>query len=290
MDCSFSITFGQNAFMGHASPAQCGDLKMHVQYVGGPIELSAISFSIRLDQTPVWPERHQVIQPYVSSSQHWDYYFLLRVPLDSVTVAFIERIRQNSGPLNFTVSVNFLYHRLIPASQPNDSSAAVPQYMLGVGETKHAQAVCTVQRDEWLELLKTIGWQEYEVFEVPTGPLRRVERFANALDLLDQATKAFRSGDYDACVVHTRRAVETAVTDNTKKAYEQFWCDVCPDEVDKPKRDALNHFALGIVELRHLAAHASSKLRRSDAQLALTITIAVFRYLGEEWARTHDTE
>lgn len=295
MDCSFTITFEQNAFSGYPPPAQCGDLKMRVGYVGEPIELSAISFSIRLDQAPalVWPERLQVIHPYVSSNQHWDYYFPLRVPLDSVTVAFIERIRQNSGPLQFTLLVNFLYHRLIHIPQPSDGSTAVPQYMLGVSDTKHAQGICTVQRDEWLEVLKTIGWQEYEVFEVPAGPLRRVERFAKALDLLDQATKAFRSGEYDACIMHARRAIETTVKIDGKLNFTRFWDSVFPNAIDKPKRDALEHFSRGIGDMRNPAAHGNDpqpQLRRSDAQLTLTITIALLRYLGEELGRTPVTE
>ena len=185
-----------------------------------------------------------------------------------------------------TVSVTFVYHRLVPAT---DSTQSSPLYVLGLSQTAQVQATCTVQRDEWLEVLKTIGWQEYEVFEIPTAPLYRVERFTGALDLLDQAVKAFWAGEDDTCAVRARRALEAAATVNTKQAYEQLWCAVLPDAVDTPKRDALDQFARGIGALRHQAAHGGNlhfQLRRSDAQLALTVAIALFRYLGEELART----
>jgi len=288
----FGISFGQHALSGHPSPAQCGDLQMRVQYTGEPIELTAVAFSIRLDQATaqVWPERFQLIQPITSRYTPWEQYLALRVPLDARTVSFIERIRQGSGPLQFAVSVTFFYHRLVPTS---DSTQSSPPYVLGLSETAQAQATCTVQRDEWLEVLKTIGWQEYEVFEIPTAPLRRVERFTRALDLLEQAVAAFRAGEYDGCVVHARRALEAAAATtgegDTGQGFAQLWRDVLPGGVDEPKRQALNRFAVGIRELRNPAAHGGNlhfQLRRSDAQLALTVTIALFRYLGEELERT----
>jgi hypothetical protein len=292
---SFEIRFGQHAISGYPPPAQCGDLQMQVQYTGELIELTAVSFSIRLDQAiaQIWPERFQLIRPITYRSSQGVQYLALRVPLDAITVSFIEQIRQGSGPLQFIVLVSFFYHRLVPAPQPTDGSQASPLYMLGLSEMGQSQATCTVQRDEWLEVLKIIGWQEYAVFEIPTTPLHCDERFNKALDLLDKAKEAFRMGEFDACIVHARRALEAAAAttseSDTKLAFRQLWQDVLPNDVDTPKRDTLDCFATGVGKLRHEAAHGKGlhfQLRRSDAQLVLTIAISLLRYIGEEFERT----
>jgi hypothetical protein len=291
---SFEINFGQHALSGHPSPAQSGNLQMRIQYRGEPIELTSIAFSIQLDRSPVqiWPEQFQSIQPITSSITPWDRYIALRIPLDAVRVSFIERIRQGGGPLSFSVYVKFFYHRLIAASQLVSESQASPLYMLGSSETQQAQAICTVQRDEWLEVLKIIGWQEFEIFEIPTVPLLRHERFIKALDLLNKAKEAFRAGEYDTCIVRARSALEAAAAttgeDGNKQAFTQLWKQVLPSDTDEPKRLTLDFFANGVGKLRHPVAHGDIhfQLRRSDAELVLTVTVSLLRYIGEELERT----
>ena len=56
-----------------------------------------------------------------------------------------------------------------------------------------------------------------------------------------------------------------------------------PADADKSKRKALHHFMTGLAQLRHPGAHGHSdtQIERADAELALTVALSLFRYIGE---------
>jgi hypothetical protein len=60
-----------------------------------------------------------------------------------------------------------------------------------------------------------------------------------------------------------------------------------PADADKPKRKALNHFMMGLAQLRHPGAHGNSETQidRAEAQLATTVAVSLFRYIGEVTAK-----
>lgn len=154
-----------------------------------------------------------------------------------------------------------------------------------------------VSREHWLRLLQSMGLGTFEVFEVDVRHAPSYPPFKDAVRLLKEAEAAFRGGDWDTTVVRCRKASETAFamsggpeSDATdmKGGLEVLRARLFPTAAKDPRGEVLDKFFRAIADLRHLGAHAKEPrvfVHREDAELALTTTIALFRYIGQRFDR-----
>jgi hypothetical protein len=159
---------------------------------------------------------------------------------------------------------------------------------------QQVQVAIAIQRDQWLNLLTALQWDEFQVFEVAVRSMIRVEGFVKALGHLQAAQVAFRQGQWSVTVTEARKACEAAALEvqadaaaDPGPAFEKLMTHVLPAAADKPKRKALNHFMMGLAQLRHPGAHGNveTQIDRAEAELALTVAVSLFRYIGEVTAK-----
>jgi hypothetical protein len=72
-----------------------------------------------------------------------------------------------------------------------------------------------------------------------------------------------------------------------RAAFEKLVMHILPSDADKPKREAMSLFMLGLAQLRHPGAHGSfeTQIDRPDAEVAVTVAVSLFRYIGEVTAQ-----
>ena len=149
-------------------------------------------------------------------------------------------------------------------------------------------------QEQWLTVLKNIGWGEFTVFEVPVRFHRQPPGMETAFSNLNKAHEQFRLGYWDATVIECRRACEAAARSvcpegDARKAFAVLLQYLFPDSHDEKKREALDKMLLSLSQLRHEAAHGGGnpfmQIHRGDAELNLTVTTSIFRYIGEVLAR-----
>lgn len=77
--------------------------------------------------------------------------------------------------------------------------------------------------------------------------------------------------------------VQADATADPGPAFEKLMTHVLPADADKSKRKALHHFMTGLAQLRHPGAHGhfETQIERAEAELALTVAMSLFRYIGE---------
>jgi len=221
---------------------------------------------------------------------------LLRTIIDGRFIQQLEDRRNGGGPVAIKLWLNIHYRALtvleVPRPPPPGGNARETLSLRSLSHPlrKQVQFEIVLQRDEWLALLANLHWDEFQVFEVAVRAMRKVEGFQKALGHLRQAQVAFRQGQWSATVVEARRAFEAAALEvhagaatDPRAAFEKLMTHILPAESDKPKREAMKHFMLGLGQLRHPGAHGTfeTQIERADAELALTIAVSLFRYIGE---------
>jgi hypothetical protein len=160
-------------------------------------------------------------------------------------------------------------------------------------EVEQVYATVNVDRDHWISILGAIGWDEFSIFEVPVLSLKRHEQLQKGLGILAEAQTAFRQGQWSTVVTDARRALEAAAgvaapNGDRKAKFEALLTQVLPQEMDKPKRETLEGLMLALKDLRDHSAHVNDirfQVEREDAELALTVAISIFRFMGEALAR-----
>jgi len=224
---------------------------------------------------------------------------LLRSSIDARFVQLLEERRNGGGPVTLDLCINVRYRLLYMHELPSHSARATdesPPFIRSFSHPlkKQVQTKIVIQRDQWLGILRALQWDEFQVFEVAVSAMSRLEGFVKALGHLDAAQIAFRQGQWSVTVTEVRRACEAAAREvhsdaaaEPTAAFEKLMEHVLPAEQDKPKRKALNHFMLGLAQLRHPAAHGHSdtQIERAEAELALSVAVSLFRYIGEVTAK-----
>ncbi len=209
----------------------------------------------------------------------------------------LEERRNGGGPVTLKLWITPHYRALYTYEFPSQSPAiggrpreAILIRSLSHPLRKQVQFDVVLQRDQWLDLLRALQWDEFQVFEVAIRAMNRVEGFQKALGHLEAAQVAFRQGQWSATVTEARKACEAAALEvqadaatDPATAFEKLMTNVLPGEANKPKRKALSLLMMGLRELRHPAAHGHSEtqVERPEAELALTVAVSLFRYIGE---------
>lgn len=220
---------------------------------------------------------------------------LLRSIIDGRCIQQIEERRSGGGPVTIKLWLNFHFRSLTvhdfpgPRRPGTNVRKTISSRTFSHPLRQQVQFDIVLQRDEWLRLLADLQWDEFEVFEIAVRRMERIKGFQKALGHLRLAEVAFRQGQWSVTVVEARRACEAAALEvdsgaqkDLKSAIHKLMENILPADPDKPKRDAMNHFMLGLAQLRHPGAHGSSdtQIDRPDAELALTVAVSLFRYIG----------
>jgi len=82
-----------------------------------------------------------------------------------------------------------------------------------------------------------------------------------------------------------REAGQESPERETRKAFEALALKVFSEETEKAKRETLSGLMMALGHLRNAGgAHAwrfEAQILREDAEVALTVAMAIFRYMGE---------
>lgn len=218
----------------------------------------------------------------------------VRLPWDATFIRLVEEARaKRPGDFVITLRLTTRYRLALPQEARLPGGQLVCAYSNPLSSGQSVVRIL-MSRDAWLRVLTQIGWDEFEVFEVPVRSIIEHEPFKSGLELLRAAQQAFRAGDWQGAVLNSRKACEAAMAihagsaelpeTDIKKAAEVLSANLFPDPQDQPRRDLLDTLLKAVVPIRHATAHGRDprfRVRREDAELALGVVIHVFRYMGE---------
>lgn len=263
------------------------------------IRLDSLELSIWVSELRLWPKIYIPLGGLDltgSSSTHP----VVPLPWTPGLISKIESARAASGGTLAIKAEGYVrYHELVEISLPEQPNKYVnrSQRFPGTQHTEHFQVSGHCHRDQWVGILKQIGWEDYAVFELPVRRISQHPDLAAGFKRLQQAHAAFRNENWPGTVTECRAAMESAVSvvveaktgqdaeKNRKAAYETFVRHVFPHENDGAKRETLSDLIQALSHLRHTGgAHGwdfRAQVLREDAELALTVATAIFRYVGE---------
>ena len=142
-----------------------------------------------------------------------------------------------------------------------------------------------IPQSDWVKLLKTMGWSELELLEIPMAKLRSTPMLSRALQHFDAAQDCFRRGDWDGTMADCRKVFEAAVKDisgkdDMKQGGQEAFRKLIPDQ---SKADTLNETTEKFGKYLHLGRHEGLPkvtITPADARLSLYFTGALLSYLG----------
>ncbi len=269
------------------------------------VEAHSLQYTASLPEIPgtVWPEMSAHLGP-ANVRGHGDVYTRLLLPFDRALVQRIEDWRQGrSGAVRIDIRGNVVFRRIkklvVEGAKKELPPGQVPwqpeRHLLMPSALEQGQVylMVNIDRDRWISILGAVGWDEFSVFEVPVLGLKRHEQLQKGLGILAEAQSAFRQGHWSTVVTDTRRALEAAAgmaapNGDRKAKFEALLAQVLPEDTDEPKRDTLEGLMLALKDLRDHSAHVNDirfQVEREDAELALTVAISIFRFMGEALAR-----
>ncbi len=291
---SWTFVESQRSFHGAQLPSMTLRFQAEFEW-NGPEEIEVAS--VRMNPTlpdltgVAWPE---IAVPFGGGQFGNRHPMTLNValPVERRFVEAVEAWRQGRGvPVRIQGYVNITYRKLREVSLPGPERVVVRDF--GRPEWAQVRFELSAQRDQWLDVLKQLGWNEFEVFEMGVRPLRRDERFKKAFAFLNEAQVALRQGQWSTTVTDCRKAVEAAASvslpdSDRRSQYEALVKQVLPNEHDGAKRETLAGLMVALRELRNEAAHGhnlNAQVEREDAELAFSVAVGIFRYIGESLAR-----
>jgi hypothetical protein len=270
------------------------------------VEAHSVRYTATLPDIPgiMWPELSTDLGP-TSVRTRGEVYCGLLLPFNRPLLQQVEDWRQGrSIPVRIEIRGSVIFRRIkkltVPEGPRKDTpsgQAPWPQerqlLMPSPLEQEQVYLTVSIDRDRWLSILSTVGWDEFSVFEVPVLGLKRHERLHKALTILGEGQTAFRQGQWSTVVTDARRALEAAAgvaaaNGDRKAKFEALLSQVLPDAVDTPKRETLAGLMFALKDLRDNSAHVNDirfQVEREDAELALTVAISIFRFMGEALAR-----
>lgn len=143
-----------------------------------------------------------------------------------------------------------------------------------------------IAQSEWVKALKSLGWSEIEILELPASTLRSTPNLARAVRRFEDAQDCYRRGDWEETMSNCRKAFEAIVQEVTgasdmTKAHQTLKSIIGEGK----KADCLDQLVKDLTRFLHLGRHEqlpSISIKRPDAQLGLHLTGALLAYLGEQ--------
>ncbi len=210
-----------------------------------------------------------------------DHWVQIMFPMPREAVSFIEDGR--SGP---TVIFDVMCGYGILRTGTREQGSYVDRF-----EIESVPAKIEVAQSGWLQHLKEMEWNEYELFEVPRLPLVRSEGLNRALSCLSEAQTALRLHDYDTVLFKCRKAFEAAAKAGGKTDLKAGFADLCRSAfTDHPEKPAVYDSVMGALgRFAHkLGRHEQMPavpVSREDAEMMYAASVAVFSALGRASAK-----
>jgi hypothetical protein len=285
---------------GHPFPSPTLRFQAEFRWDGATnIEISSARLTASLPDIlgTAWAEMPLPIgQPEVQP--HRSTYVNIALPIDRRFIELVENWRcGRSVPVRLEGRADFTYREIetFELQAPRNEQGRERRMFRALGFSAVAQARFTIsiQRDQWLTILKALGWNEFLVFEMSVRPLNRYEGFKKGFELLDHAQTALRQGQWAMAATESRKALEAAAAAVTpegdqRKRFDALLNELLPDEHDEAKRAMLGSLMVALRDLRNEAAHGNNlqaQVEREDAELAFAVAVAVFRYMGDAMRR-----
>ena len=254
------------------------------------VEVTGASFSLYADDLALHTSRLPAVLRRSRAEPGQGFRIELPVPLSVAWIREAEdkRCGRAPGDLRVTVDVDYRLLEEVDIARTQRLLPGPPAYA-------QLQDYFPISRDRWLQLLRSLGYDEFEVLEVPVRKLRQHPEYKQAFSSLQKAQQLFRDGSWPEVVLRARVAVEelahiAAESDekNTAKVFQDAFKRIAPGDDNEARRSALGKIAHGLHDLRHPTAHGRymrQQMDRVDAELALNVAISLFRYFGERLAR-----
>jgi hypothetical protein len=263
-----------------------------------PLALLSFSAEVRLEKglTLVQPKRAAdsmsypaVIEPGKPAE------ICLAVGFSPEALAAIEDQRSRDGDLTFVVNANALVAPVL-RTQGNEGNLMMGPPETAFVECRHPDGFLKgfrISRDRWSTLLKTFGYSDLELFELPVPVFRDQAIRSEVVGALRRAEAAFRQGNWEETLGASRAAFEglataAAESPSTAGGFKQLWSEAFPDEIEKPKGEALDEIVRGLGRFQHLGRHLThpfTPVDRRDALFSLRMTLSLFEYLGQRLAK-----
>lgn len=200
------------------------------------------------------------------------------VPLINEMIRWIEDHR--NGEPKFFLYVEAL---LAPVIEKDEAVLGKP-WLQPVEYRNSSSYRDKIPLSEWIKHLKSLGWDETQLIEVPGG--LQSQAYPQAGRRFDEAIDHFRRGDWEETLAACRKAIEVLAAVKTPDGAAK------PDmkrlrayfEVGK-KGDVLDKMLTEFGNFLHLGRHEQPmdkpvKITRADALASLTITSAFLRYVS----------
>lgn len=254
-----------------------------------PISLETIDYWVDFAGKNFWPTETFA----VGGIEQENYFLRLPLPFDPHLIREIERAHPGHTDLIFTATFNIKWREVSSFHVQSHGQPEKSHTVRSLSETQNQQRSLTIvlNRDRWIEILRAIGWENFEIFEVPTQGLQSVPSLQKGLELIRQAETAFHRHEWPDVVGKVRRACVTSAAElapnrDAATGFKLLFEKALPDEEDEPKRTMLQELTKSLTHLRAEVEHPKGmQLGRRDAELALTVAISIFRYLGSALAR-----
>lgn len=195
--------------------------------------------------------------------------FELTFDLDNHKLEIIEEERRG-GDLWLMMKVNVLYFDV--KDQPFHTIIHSENITIKSTGTSYD---LQVPQSEWVKMLEQMGYRRFRMMEIPIPKSPEGTVIDSALRHLDEAKKSFHEGDYDDVLSNCRKAVE-----EIEKA--RIDLNVVLDQSES-KAEKVEGIERKIKDFLNLGAHAiEAKIDRRDAEMALSFTISLTRYIAKK--------
>jgi len=199
--------------------------------------------------------------------------FDLTFDLDNHKLEIIEEERRG-GDLWLHMRVHVLYFDVKP--QPFDKILHGEDITI---ITADGSSELQVPQSEWVKMLEQMGYRRFRMMEIPIPKPPEGTVIDYALKHLDEAKKSFDEGDYDDVLSNCRKAVE-----EIEKAISEgrINLNVVLDQSES-KAEKVEGIEKKVKDFLNLGAHAiEAKIDRRDAEMALSFTISLMRYIAKK--------
>lgn len=140
-----------------------------------------------------------------------------------------------------------------------------------------------ISQSDWVRYLSQMGWEEIEIWEVPTANLDP-SRMGRSIRLLREALNLLRHDHVSDCMAKCRKAFEAAVHDASQIEDFGKGIETLMQRVPASKRKEVDDLLRRLGAFTHLARHEGAEevpLSRDDALLCLGLTRAAVEYVAK---------
>jgi hypothetical protein len=260
----------------------------------------SLQLSISINDEKFWPIVYVPLGG-IEMAGRGSTYALVPVPLSPAIIERIEarRAADPQGSLSVKLEGRIHFQQVQTFTVQQSDSSAYPTREVSVPSTPKSEtfvAISGCARDHWLGLLDQLGWNEFAIFEIPLARINQQPDLVEGMKRLQAAHKAFRMENWPSAVTECRTACEAAASliakqegienpeKKRKEAYEALAKRIFPYDHQKPKYETLSNLMVSLSHLRDAGgAHGwnfGTQIQRHDAEVALAVATAVFRYMG----------